>query len=347
MKKICFRFTLLVIFLTNFSLLFAQEAEVKFRKKNFQDTFYVRSFYDDICFTAETFAHNSVFNILAIDEEQGIVYQSNLPVGIGLSADYKWLTIGFSRNITYVNLHDTLSERGITKYKALQFGITGKKFIARLNWQTIEGFYLLESGGTWTENPELYASYFRRGDIRIDAYFGNASYIFNHRKYSHLATLWQLEQQKKSAGSPLLTLSFNRYKISGDSSVIPTPSVETLERAMLSREAVNVNFGLGYTYTFVVKKVLFLNLGLNVAFGVQKKITEKDLSNKDIFEYAPSLSSDFSLTLGYNGEKYFGGFSVQEYTFVDDISGGVPYNYSFAKIRFFAGFRIKTKKSSH
>jgi hypothetical protein len=179
----------------------------------------------------------------------------------------------------------------------------------------------------------------------MSTYFGNFSYVFNHRKYSHLATLWQLEQQRKSAGSPLFTMSFNRYKISGDSSIVPMPAVESLEQTLLNRDAFNVNFAVGYTHTFVLKECIFFNTGMNLGFGTQIKFAENNLGTRLKSEPAPSVSYDFSFTTGYNGEKFFGGISAYVYSFVDELVSGAPHNYTFGKARVFFGYRVKNKKS--
>lgn len=332
------KFVLTVLFICYFLGTYAQSDSTQILD---YDTSYIHSYYKDWCVTTSAFFPTAFFNLAAEKYPKSIIYHSNLPVGLGITLDYKWFGLTYSNNISYINLYDRKYPDGITKQRSLQLGYTGRRFWARLAWQNFRGFYLVNADELQIKGKDISANYFTRADLEMNAWFSYIYYAFNHKKYSHIATLWQLDQQLKSAGSPLIGLSINSYTVSGDSSFIPIPLAQQLESASSKKQSTNIFLMGGYSYTFVAKQRFFANINLNMGIGYQKKTAEDVIFKPESPYFNYAVLSEANFVVGYNGKRMYGGLSTEAKAFWDNFEKGALHNYSFGMARFFIGFRIR------
>lgn len=311
-------------------------AQKKWREKVIQDTSYIRSYYDQWCLTAFSGGNNSLFNIISFRNEHSLTYQTDLPLSAGVNVDYKWFTLGFSSNITYINLHNKQESKGISAHRSLQAGITGKRLWLQASLQEYDGFYLIDIGGpakgTLGDSQP-------RTDASLRAFFSSVQYVFNPRRYSHVATLWQLDRQLKSAGTPTMGLLINYYETSADSSLIPLRVQYAFpkEGARSRRTYFNIFVTSGYTYTFALPHSLFFNVGAWMGVGMQRSMG--DPSPADV-----AFSLDANVALGYNGDTFYTGVNVNGKAFIDNMISGEAYNHVFGQARVFVGYRLPKKR---
>ncbi len=332
------KFVPIILLIFWFSGVYAQNDSTQTAK---YDTSYIRSYYKDWCVTASAHSPTAFFNIASEKYAKSIIYHSNLPVGLGITLDYKWFGLTYSNNVTYINLYDRQYPDGVTKQQSLQLGYTGRRFWARLAWQNFKGFYLINANELQIGGSNISENYFTRADLEMNAWFSHIYYAFNHKKYSHIATLWQLDQQLKSAGSPLIGLSINSYTVSGDSSFIPIPLAQTLESASSKKQSINIFLMGGYTYTFVAKKRFFTNINLNTGIGYQKQITEDVIFKPQNPYFNTTFIAEANFVTGYNGKRMYGGLGIETKIFWNNFDQSTSHNFSFGMARFFVGFRIR------
>ena len=125
-------------------------------------------------------------------------YSTNTPVQIGLALDYRWLAVEATFS---VNGSGGLDPRaGPTSSTGLGFGYTGRSWWFRNFFRRNTGFHVSDPemvDPDWEEGEDL--PY--RADISNTTYMASINHGFNWRRFSYSAAIWQLERQKRSAGS--------------------------------------------------------------------------------------------------------------------------------------------------
>lgn len=313
----------------------AASAQKRWWGKVVQDTSYIQSYYNHWCITASGTANNALLNFISLRSGNRATYQTDIPISGGLSIDYKWFTLGFNSNLTYINLYTEGAEKGISTHRSLQAGITGKRLWLQSSLQEYDGFYLIDvRSNNGYQLPRVES----RSDVQVRAFFSSVQYVFNPHRYSHVATLWQLDRQIRSAGTPTVGLLVNYYTTSADSSLAPRAIRFAFPRRQqgFRRSFINAFVTAGYTYTFALPHSCFLNVGSWIGLGIQR--ISNDPSPDDM-----AISLENNLTLGYNGKRMYSGLQLNGKAFVDNILSGEPYNHIFGQARIFVGYRLPKK----
>lgn len=316
---------------------FAQQATMHkgLWHKAIPDSSYIRSYYNYWCVTAHhTFNYLSM-DLSAINENASLTYETDMPFSTGLMVDYKWFTLGFSRNTGQIRSYDQPGRNLDSRHYSLQAGITGRKFWLHSILQRYQGLYLSEvklPSPVFSLPPDAVLP---REDVYVQAWFTTAQYAFKANRYSHMATLWQLEQQLKSAGTAFVGIMSSLYELRADSSLVPLAARVYFpnEGERTRREYLNLMATGGYTHTFVWKK-MFCNLSGSLGMGIQTNRPENKIANM-------AINTDIQGVLAYNGPVFFGGSQLQARTFVDNVFDESSYVQTFLIWRFFAGMRFR------
>ena len=158
----------------------------------------------------------------------------------------------------------------------------------------------------------------------------------------------QTEVQSKSAGSLMPSASFIYYSLTG------TDRIKDVDGNIINRDyyneydGINISLGLGYYYTFVLKKYWFINAFAIPSVGmdfykthVHSPDTTTDRNNNDSF-----LAFNYGFGGGYNGKKiFFGAIYKNRFTnekFSSSKLRITPSNDSFS---IYFGYRFKAPKT--
>lgn len=327
-------FVTVVVFIGSFNSVYSQEKESKWFVDNPKpqkidwDTNYYVSYYEEITLRWYSSVKYTGFRILNKDEKQNLLYLSNKNYITGAGVTYSWFTLNIGINY-YPLINNDDDVYGFTDYLDLQTHIYLRKFIFDIYAQVYEGNYLANSANVLSDWPEK-DTFQLRPDITTWTIGFNAQYIFNWKKFSFKAAYNQNEWQKKSAGSWVVGANAFFYINEGDSSLIPQnlKNTDLFNGLDYKKQSVS-NFGLsaGYYYTLVLSKHFFISAGL--AIGPSLGYTWLDNQNIDKTSFsnvALNLNAMTRVSLGYNSEQFFAGFSFLQQTFLNRIPSDFIWN---------------------
>lgn len=323
---------------------YAQEKPSFFKKiftRPTYDTNYVESYYNNylhITLVNLNQKHRSV--ISSPDPNTRVSIRPNTKATYGVGIDYKFLTIELTKAIDAISKPNP--EKGESRSFALRLGYTGRRILASALIQSHTGMYV--------SNPEDFLpnwdvskdGYPKRPDIKSTILFGSLNYFFNHRKYSTMASLWQIDRQKKSAGSLVVGMTASLSSLIGDTALVPPlpPSVDGDIGRLVSGTNYMSGINAGYCHNFIYRKKIFVNInlipGINIQFG------EFKTDNYTSRSYRSNLGihGDFRVTAGYNGELYYGGIHYSNYMLRNNISKSLDIDQFNSYLRLFIGRRF-------
>lgn len=297
------------------------------------DTSYIRTYRQNPIFTAVT---NLRIAGLQMEDTAGrsLSWYTNSATQYGGALDFNWFSFEWTVNVPAFDRTDPA--RGKTDLQALAIGYTSRRIWFRGIWNRSTGFY---SEGTGNGNSQLIV----RPDMRLETYLGSINYaIDGYRKFTQQGALWQLERQKKSAGTWVVGASCWLTRLSADSSLVPAAQGEafsTQSRIKGSRRNV---FGamLGYTHDFIFFKKCFLHASVLTGPAYSHQVRELDGAP----EPAPinSLSNLIELKggTGYNSDRWFCSVTGTLYYSADGDDARVSLGATLSNIRFAAGIRF-------
>lgn len=309
------------------------------------DTSYVKSFRDDFVLSlVSTVCGNEI----SASDKQGrtLSFATNLPSSFGLGVDYKWLTAEYTSSFGRTGP----AEKGYTRLQNIGFGLTGRKWWFRNFHQRTQGYYL--------KNPEFLDPQFdpatdyypMRGDVGNSVYFATLNYGFNHRRYSNNAAIWQLERQKKSAGSFTAGVTFSVATHTADSALFP----EQFEREFELSEAITrfefYLYGLnaGYLHSFAISRSrkFFISLSLIPGISYQEGVAQLEDSKTRINKSGFGAHSESRLSFGYNGDRWYASIMSVNYLVTTVFKGTNPLSQGYTFGRIAIGYRFKMKETT-
>lgn len=306
------------------------------------DTAFIASYRDDLTLSA-VINHQGTTIDLSRNSGGELSYATNTPAQYGVGLDYKWLALEAS--FTIPGLSDLDPDRGTTKATGLGFGYTGRRWWFRNFLRYTEGFHATDPelvDPDWNEgDPYPY-----RGDIRNLTYMASLNYGFNARRFSYNAAIWQMELQKRSAGSFIAGATFWYSQIEWDDSLIPQYDV-----ASYGAETISLNAGRswttsltgGYAYTVTLWKRGFVNALAVPGVGFRRLRLELEQGNAETsWEVAGTL--ELRAGAGYIGDRWYAALTANSYQNAGPVGPDIRFAMDFLSIRLAAGWRIKNMK---
>jgi len=309
------------------------------------DTSYIESYRDYMVITLV-----SVWNAnnVRITDNHGddVSFATDMPWHFGFAVDYKWITLELTRNLDKKYAE---TARTATEAKSFGFGLTGRKFWFRNFWKKYKGYYMQNPDYFNPNFDPLVDEYPERSDLETTIYFANLNYGFNYRRFSNTASLWQLEKQKKSAGSFTAGLSFAYTRYGADSSLIIPEWRENFEEDAIIKSYNLTLFGVngGYLHTFSMfrKKNLFISLALipGLSYQVGKAVVGEE--EIEVKRESIGTQTELRFVLGYNHKRWYTSFSGNFYLISNNFAekNTIFQDYSF--LRFMLGYKIKLRKT--
>lgn len=265
---------------------------------------------------------------------------------LGLGIDYKWFTFEYGKRL------GSSSEDGLyghTENFGIGFGFTMPKWYFRNFLEQYTGYHITNPDLVQIGYLDSIGSYPYRGDVQTTKYFATFNWVFNNQKYSSMASLWQLERQEKSAGSLVAGVSVSWASARADSSFIPGvqqpnfPEVRDWKEIYVGTYTLNV----GYQYTFVLSnsKKWFIHLGLNPGFGLATQSVVDE--SYDYFSQPNqfALTTEGRFIVGYNGDKWYYGFTSLGYTQAKANEVSVQSSFNSYN-RLYLGYRFTLPKKT-
>lgn len=337
------RYLLTIIICCCLFTLRAQEKSVfgKIFTKPKYDSNYVESYYEDyLHVTLVNLRPNHRISISDFNNNQKVSLRPNTRAAYGFGLDYKFLTIELSK--AFDALSSPNPDKGTTKSFSLRMGLTGHRVLASALIQSYQGMYI-SNPQTVLPSWDVQANgYPRRADIVSTILFGSLNYFFNHTRYSTMASLWQIDRQKKSAGSAVLGITASSSALSGDSSLTPQVNTNTIAPNEHIKQGNNYLAGInmGYAYNLIFKKKIFFNAFFIPGFNLQYGTYETDQGQTRHYSSNLGVHGDLRLIGGYNGKRYYWGIHYSNYFFQNNIETNLDINSFNSYLRLFVGSRF-------
>ncbi len=221
--------------------------------------------------------------------------------------------------------------------KALEFWtlVSVGKFFSNVSYSKVKGYYLQNTKDyiPWTQGDP----YIQFPDLKYSGFSASAGYCFNP-KFSIKNIITQTEIQRKSAGSFIPALNFRYYIINDESNGTTTQKSKNLE----------LGLGAGYIHTFVIKNNFYASLGITPSYDFIKTIltTRYPTGSEETIQHNYAFRWDGLGAIGYNSDKFFGGFYIAILGESNQQENTTARNYdSRTFYQFFVGIRFNAIKS--
>lgn len=307
-------------------------------KRVVYDSNYVNSFYDHyLHVTLISNSQNLFLNIKNNTNTQSVTYKPNNVFRFGLSLDYNIFSLEYTHSLDVIDAPDP--GNGKTESFSLRLGLTGRRIVAGLLSQRYKGMYIDNAGELMRNGIGIPSKL--RPDIQSEMVLGSFNYFFNNHKYSTMASLWQIDKQKKSAGSFVAGITSSIMHFSADSSFFPSSYItNSLSDRIVDNYSYIFGINGGYAYNLIIRKKCFVNVmlipGVNLQFGNNIDTQNKIYYYREKFGY----HADARFIAGYNGDIYYFGVHSANYFISNSVKDNVDVKLSNTYFRIFFGRRF-------
>lgn len=267
-------------------------------------------------------------------------YQTNNPENFGFGIDYKWISFEYTAS---TSLFPAEPQYGRTILNGFGLGLSSRKLWFKAFYQTNKGFYLDETE-KWIPGYSKIGEAYKRPDLETRTFFSSLTYGFNSRKFSNSAALYQLEQQKKGAGSFCVGVTIAHNSYSADSSIVPQRNAKKFEFHLLeSSRLLSMGLNVGYLHTFVWgdNSQWFCSLaiipGILFQSGTLKLEAEKE---KPVTSWTGGYAEG-RLSIGYNSSRWLVGLGTRAFSMFSSANESNPLSITYTSGQLFLGYRIQ------
>lgn len=303
--------------LITLSFTFFIAAGTLYAQKDFpHDTSYYETYPHTVTgrvYLSQKYVH---LNFPASGNADDLEYKANAKLNMGIGVSLHGISINVFYGFSFLNKKD--DAKGKTKGLDVQLHLYPRKWAIDLLGVFPKGYYL-DPKGFAAANAN---SYYYRPDVKLTLLGLSAYRVPNKQKFSYRAAIVQTEWQKKSAGSLLFGGQAYYGMIKGDSALVPTKVQNGYSQAGINRITFfRIGPGIGYAYTLVIAKHLFItgslvgNLDLNFTNEEGSgKNNKMSLSPAEVFKAAVGYnSSSWNVSVNWTGNGlWFKGASTSE-----------------------------------
>ena len=250
---------------------------------------------------------------ISSENEPELNYQTNKKLNLGVGFTYNSLTANLAYGFKFLNKE---KGKGTTKGLDLQIHIYPRKWAVDILASSTKGFYLDPKDN----NGLALAKFYLRPDIKRNVYGASIFKLGNPNKFSFKAAAIQSELQLRSAGTLLYGGEAYFGTIKGDSALVPSKGNNIYKQAgLLQTNFFSIGPGIGYAYSLVIQKHLFLTGAVIGTADVNFATEEKAGYKKSKVSVCPGAI--FKGAVGYNS----GTWSIS-----GNVLGNLIYSSSIA-----------------
>ena len=291
-------------------------------------------------------------DIKNINDGKSLNLKPSGTLDLGLAFNYKWLGLGFTMGLPSGEESD--STKGKTKRFDFQLSIYSKWFVVDAFYQKYRGFHM--TNGTDFRVAEdstspLGVNNFANSAIlpqlpNMNSFsFGaSAYYILNHKRLSYRAAYVRNETQNRSAGSLLFGPFLSIDGASTENGFVPDSLPTSVKDSFDISFYRSTSYGLavGYTYSVVIAKKVFMNFSMIPGVGV-KDIKTKLNGIERASKKGATVRFAYRFAAGYEHKSFLIGLILQ------GAVGSIPIdNFEFSPgygmINLYVGKRFDLKK---
>jgi hypothetical protein len=236
-------------------------------------------------------------------DKNSITFKPNNSYSVGLGTYL--FEVGFE--LTFAIPIDEKSEKifGVSKARDIQLNILGRKWGLDAFYQKYHGFYITDTDYHVPDNTP----YPQRPDILSRNFGFTGQYVFNNQRFSFRSAYNFAERQVFSKGSFLLASTLSSFRFQADSAIINDTQKLVFGESVAFTNLRYATFSIapGYTYSIVFNN-FFLN-GTLLVGPAQNWVKYQVEGGKHQNETPINSFVAARISLGYNGERIFGGIS--------------------------------------
>ncbi len=299
-----------------------------------RDSVYVTpNIYNMTVMTQYSYAYE-YYRFTSRDNSQSLSLKPENNNKIGLYVGWKWIFLGWSFDMTRNSAKKDIS---------LSF-YTAKVGIDLLYRRRDEGFKISKTRGIVNEEGGKITDYNPLSNGFSSKQKGiNIYYIFNNKRFSYPAAYSQTTNQRISAGSFILGLTYNEQVFKFNYSKMDPALLVGLNDELKFNKVKYKDFSinLGYSYNWVFTKNYLANISLTPCIGYKNS----SLKINDSKEFISNINFDFisRAAIVYNNSKYYIGAAFISHTYSYRKSKLSVIN-GFGTISVYAGFNFWKKK---
>jgi hypothetical protein len=308
------------------------------------DTSYYETFWHHVTarlYMAQKYTH---FTMPSSGGTNDLQYVANPKLNLGIGATWHNLSLNIFYGFAYLNNKDTV--KGKTKGLDLQLHLFPRKWVVDLIVVMPKGFHL---------NPKGFASadpnkYYYRPDVK-ERIFGFSAYrLPNKAKFSYRAALINNEWQKKSAGSLLygLHVYYIIMEANAKDSLLVPKRVENsfpLLAGITESRFITAGPGIGYAYTLVVQKHLYIMA--SAVFHLDLNFMTEEHGENDFRKNTTVAGAIvYKAAVGYNSSDWGFSATATGNSFWAKGTSTQKYNVMGGGLRFSLTKKIELKKHS-
>lgn len=302
------------------------------------DTAYVANYRSNLIISAVA-KLRTIDVDLERDGSEDLSFSTNSTGQYGFGLNYKWLSVEATFNVPALDDHD--ASLGNTSSRGFGLGYTGRRLWGRAFWDNAEGYYLNDpqrwiAGWKEGEAPVV------RPDLSSNSYLLSLNYALSGKRcFSENAALFQMERQKKSAGTFVAGLSTWVSDVSADSSLIGPSLVDTFQLAsgFTGVDRILIGATIGYAHTFAFWKKGFIHFSFlpGVTYA-QQTITTPD--GMELRGTGTAAVVEMKLGAGFNGDRWYGAVTTAYYYSSAEISDKLSLSTNYGFVRIAIGIRL-------
>ncbi len=302
------------------------------------DTAYVAAYRSDLIISVVA-KLRTIDVALEPDIGDQLSYSTNSTGQYGFGLNFKWLSVEATFNVPAIDNHD--ATLGNTSSRGFGLGFTGRRLWGRAFWDNATGYYMNDPQrwiAGWTEGDAPII----RPDIASNSYLFSLNYALSgKRRFSENAALFQMERQKKSAGTFVAGLSAWVSNVSADSSLIRPALVDTFQLAsgFTGVDRVLIGATIGYAHTFAFWKKGFIHASIlpGVTYAEQTITTPDGMQLRGT---GTATVVELKLGAGFNGDRWYSAITTAYYYSTAQISQKLALSTNYGFVRFVLGIRL-------
>lgn len=258
---------------------------------------YIEDLSDKLLIKANRDTRNETYTF--VTDGISTTFRPNNVENYSASIDYKF--IGFSIGVPKKWYENDVENylKGKTKTLNLNLSVFVNKWMQTFNYNTVKGFYLVESPLYIANFQNGITPYIQLPNHKERRFGGSTSYIFNGDKFSYRSFSQQTQIQKKSAGSLIPTLSYEYFYLTDSDEL--RYSYEKTFTLMAS---------IGYQYNWIFLKNCNLSGGIASGYGASFGKTFLSDQNSTEMVWTPKFSVNLNLNLSYKWRNLICGIQL-------------------------------------
>lgn len=268
---------------------------------------------------------------------QRIFFKPNPHYKIGMYFGWQWIFLGGS-----IDVDQLFKRSGKDRRTEFDLNLYSSKIGIDLYYRRTGNDYKIYKTNGFKNVPENYSTKF--DGLKAVLKGLNIYYIFNSKHFSYPAAFSQSTNQRKSAGTWMLGLSYAAHDVDFDYTQLPDTILKELnnEAKIYNVEYQDLNINVGYAYNWVFAHNWLASISLSPAISYKYSKIEDEEERKDL---SNRIRLDFILrsAIVWNNNKYYIGSSFVARTF-DYNRKDLSLRNGFATLQIYAGFNFGLKK---